>query len=431
MKRKLGNFETAEVITNQHFPFNAIGVFKLSGDLSEDTLRKAIDQLSHRHPLLKVQVKQEKKHFYFETNGKPIPLDTRKRGSEDQWLTVVEEELNRKLDIENDQGLRLIYLVPEDNSYERELIVTFQHAIVDSASGVQLVHELLTLCQTIEEGGDVGTMEPLSLMPYSESMFPPAYQGLMRKWRLFKFMLHQMRNEFAYRRAVRKRRKAPVILDGKCRVFSLKLPEELTSELFKKTRRKRVTINNLFNAAMLMAAQKHLYNGKARRLRNYNFANLRPYLVPPMEPQFMGSYFALLPFDAPVPENSEVWDLADNVNKILYGGLKRGDKFCFSILSPMFMRMAFKKKNMRMGDTAMSYIGNIDISNQYGQIHIHDVHAFVSNFGLGPEYTCHVRLFDKTFYWDVVYLDSDMNEEKARIITREIFNILEEAAKAR
>lgn len=433
MKRKLGCFETAEFITNQHYPFNATGVLKLSGGPSAETLRKAIDRLAHRHPLLKVKVKQEGKHIYFVENDKPIPIDTRKRTSPELWMEVVEEELNRMLDIEKDHGLRLIYLLPEDHpsaDNQSELILTFQHAIVDSASGVQLVHELLTACQTIEEKGEPGTMERLSLMPYAESMFPPAYQGLRRKWQVFTFMCHQMKNELAYRLAVRKRRKAPVILDGKCRVISMKLPESLTLELFKKTRRKRVTINNLFNAAMMMAAQKHLYNGEAYRLRNYNFANLRPYLIPPMEPQFMGSYFTLLPFDAPISKDATVWELADKVNMILYEGLKRGDKFCFSIVSPLFMRMAFKKKNMRMGDTAMSYIGNIPVAGSYGHIRIHDVHAFVSNFGLGPEYTCHVRLFEKTFYWDVVYLDSDMDETLARRITQDIFNILEGAAKA-
>jgi NRPS condensation-like uncharacterized protein len=429
MKRELGYFETAEIVTNQNFPFNAVGIMPLTDGPSEDTLRKALKRLQHRHALLRVHVGQEKNRFFYVSEGtKEIPLEMRERTSDTHWEEVAEEELNRRLDFFQYPGMRLIYLTKGGNTDECELIVTFQHAIVDASSGTQLLHELFTLCQAIEENREIDEPEQLSLMPSCESLFPASFQGFRRKWNLFLFMLRQIGNEFKYRIDTRKRRKAPAHTKSGCKIINMKLPAELTSVLYKKSRRKRVTLNNLFNAVMMMAAQKHLYDGKAYRLRNFNFSNLRPYLVPPMEPQFMGSYFALLSFDVPIKENPNVWELAAEVNDILYKSLKRGDKFCSSILSPKLMRMIFKKKNLRMGDVAMSFIGNITIGAQYGRTRIRGMHAFVSNFGLGPEFTAHVRMFDKQIYWNTLYLDSDMDKQKARVLSEEVLAILKEAA---
>ncbi len=81
-------------------------------------------------------------------------------------------------------------------------------------------------------------------------------------------------------------------------------------------------------------------------------------------------------------------------------------------------------KSFRMGNPATSYIGQIHIKPSYGKITIHHIHVFNSNFVLGPEYTAQIRLFQDRFYWDIVYLDSDMDADKAQIIADDIREVL-------
>jgi hypothetical protein len=178
-----------------------------------------------------------------------------------------------------------------------------------------------------------------------------------------------------------------------------------------------------------MAVHKHLYKNQKLPLRNFSFANLRPYLKPPLGAEYLGSYFSMMRYTVRMREDPQIWELAGEINDIIYASVKRGDKFCSNLLSLRMMRAILRFKAFRMGTTAVSYTGPFSLDKEYGNIRIEQIHAFVSNFVLGPEYTAQTRLFDKQFYWDILYLDSDMDQKKARIIADEIRSILDTAAK--
>jgi hypothetical protein len=55
------------------------------------------------------------------------------------------------------------------------------------------------------------------------------------------------------------------------------------------------------------------------------------------------------------------------------------------------------------------------------------LHAFAANMTLGPEYSALVRLFRGELWWDILYLDSDMDAAGAQAIAREMQEILEGA----
>ncbi len=78
-----------------------------------------------------------------------------------------------------------------------------------------------------------------------------------------------------------------------------------------------------------------------------------------------------------------------------------------------------------MGHTAVSYTGAVRLKEKYGKIKVKKLHSFISNFGLGPEYTAQVRLFNGEIYWDFVYLDTDMDNVEASKIADDIFTLLE------
>ena len=79
-----------------------------------------------------------------------------------------------------------------------------------------------------------------------------------------------------------------------------------------------------------------------------------------------------------------------------------------------------------MANAALNYAGSTGLVSEYGAIRLLAVHAFVSNFPLGPEYTAQVRLFAERLWWDIVYLDSDMSHALAEEIARDMLSTLEE-----
>lgn len=433
MKRKLGKMEMAEATTNEHYPFNAVIILRVTNGPSEETLKKLLEYLQHRHPLLGVHIHKEKNRYFFVSEGTPaIPLNVVARQNSDHWQQVVEDELNRQLDIFTGPLVCFTYLMGSGSKKESEIIITFQHAVMDAVSGGHLLHEILAFCEEIESGGSIEKfklVEPLPLPPPVEAFFPPAFKGIPRKWHTFLFVLRQMGDEIRYRRRTRGKRKPPIHPAGKGKILPMKLSKEITAALMKASHKNKVTLNNLLTAAILMAAHKHLYNGETRPLRHINSADLRPYLNPPLDPQYFGSYFALMMFTVEMKENPGVWELAREISDLVYTSLKRGDKFCANLLSYRMMRTLFRFKSFRMAAAAMSYTGFVMLQKNYGKMELQDVRAFVSNFVVGPEYTALVNLFADHIYWNILYLDSDMDHEQAGVIADEIRTILESAVK--
>ncbi|MCP4152042.1 MAG: hypothetical protein GY757_30150 [bacterium] len=298
--------------------------------------------------------------------------------------------------------------------------------MMDASSGAAFLREVLALCQKWEAGEPLGKVERLELLPPAEFYFPAAFKGIRRKWNTFKFMLRQMGDEFSYRGGTKGKRQAPIHENGRNKVLTFGLSPEVSDAIIKLSRRMRVTVNDLFNAVLMKAVHLHIYKGEELPFRHFNFADLRPYLKPPLSCDYLGSYFSMMRYTVPMKRDVDIRDLARAVGGIAYSSLKRGDKFSANLLSALMMKAMLRFKAFRMGTTALSYTGSINLETSYGDIKVRGLHAFVSNFGLGPEYTAQVRLFDNCFYWDILYLDSDMDEKQARHIAGKIEALLKE-----
>ena len=149
MKRKLGKFESAALITNEHYPFNAVIVLGIGSGPSKETLQEALKHMQRRHPLLGVHVQKEKNRYFFVWEGTPdILLKVKERKNSEHWQLIVEEELNEEIDIFKGPPVCVTYLM--GSGRESEIIITFQHAVIDAGSTANFLHELLSLCEKIE-----------------------------------------------------------------------------------------------------------------------------------------------------------------------------------------------------------------------------------------------------------------------------------------
>ena len=425
MNRKLGILETAHVLSGEYAPMNAVAVFQLVNGPLPDIVEKSLISIQQRHPLLQMRVVKKENSYFFESEGTPkIPHTVIKRKAEDQWKFVVEDELNTNFDLTRDTLIRCVQLVPEMTHSLSEIIITIQHSITDASSIFQLSHELLSLWQTIQEEGPPDDYSPLQLISPADDFFPPSFKGIKRKGNTILFLTRQIGDEINYRRKTRGREMPLIHERSHCRIVSIEFSELDTRKLIRQCRRKRVTLMTCCSAAMLLAFSRSFIKDQGIPLRHLIFPDLRPYLKPPVSKENIGGYHSMMRLTIFVNEGQKFWDLAHHINQKTYQAAKRGDKFMAPLMSAKMMRMFIRSQKMRMGTTALSYTGIAPTQSCYGDIQVESLHGFVSNFPIGPQFTATAGIFKQKLYWDIVYLDSDMDAVKAYSIADEIKAIL-------
>src|SRR5512141_905597 len=139
MIRKLGIFERALVISDRHAPFNVVSVLQLEHPLAPKIIENSLAILQKRHPLMQAGIMAGQ----FKRLSVPaFSVTVIEKHSEFDWLSFVEQEMNTRLD--TSLGLfRCLYIF---NDRRATLILTFHHAIMDAASGMNLLQELLQIC---------------------------------------------------------------------------------------------------------------------------------------------------------------------------------------------------------------------------------------------------------------------------------------------
>ncbi len=419
MMRRLDAFESALALSDSVAPLNVVAVLRLAKGPPPDVLEQALNRLQHRHPLLRARITQGVDGHVFEPSD-PLGIAVRRasRDRSDQWVDEAEAELNQRFDAAAGPLMRGVYVGSGDGPCE--VLLTFHHGIMDAASAMHLCRELLVAS---EEGGAAQVLELLPEQPAAETFFPASYQGWRRGARLAVFALRQVRGEIRDRWRVRGRWHPPPPEPCRGRILSFQLSEAETSGLTRCARRHRVTLHSVFDAAMLLTVARHRYGGQSLPLRHLVFANLRPYLDPPVSDENLGAYFAMLRFSTAVHPQRELWELAAEINREVYTASKRGEKFAFSLTSAMMMRNILRLGSQRMAATALSYTGvaKLDRDSPFPVV---GLHAFVSSFRLGPEYTAQVRLFAGRLWWDILYLDSEMEPAEAEQLADEIRKLL-------
>ncbi len=425
MKRKLGQFETAAAISGEYGVWNIVGALLLEKVPPSETIRQALDILQRRHPFLKVRLIIEKGSHYFESGDvSTIPLESFNRESEDHWIRLVEDELNFKFDHPKGPLVRCVELKGADG--KGEIILTAQHSIVDGASMEILFHELMDISVKIEAGVDISGYDPLEPLPPMEEFFPSGFQGFNMKLKIMGYFLRQMGDEFKYQFSLRGKRKPPIGTDPRVQIIQFHTPKDISAALASMARKKLVTINSITNAAVLLSVQKHLYGGEGMPFRYMSMADLRPYLVPIPPSDQVASYISPLRYTIQVPDD-DLWSLAQDITQQIYESTKRGEKYLASVMSYPFLKLTFTLNKFRMCTTAISYGGASRFKSSYGRYKVRSLRGFVANFSVGPEFSGRVELHDDELWWDMIYLDSDMNQEGAQRIANEINQILEQA----
>lgn len=427
MKRELGSFERALVISNEYAPFHIVSVIHLENAPPPQVLKQALKIVQNRHPFLRSRLLKERGKYYFENLTDPdLLFHFLSRWNAEHWFAITEAELTNRIDVSTGALFRCTYLSQAAGG-QGDIILSFFHPIVDASSVSQLLHQLLTACVSVLNQGTVSLYE-LPPAPPAESRFPPAYRGLQLSLRQFRYAVQQMADEIAYRWQTRGKRIPPVHNHPtRGHILFLHLPEDALESLGRRARREGVTLNSTLNAAMLLAVNRHLYAGRQVPMRTISFANLRPYVQPPLPDEELACYISMLRYTVTASGGADFWTLARELHTRIYSSFKSGDKFVAATMAESRMKMVTHSKSLRMGTTALNYHGMVPIQPSYGEIKVTGLHGFVSPFDLGPELAAQAQVFNNQLFWDFMYLEADMSREEADAILGEIENILNSA----
>ena len=159
-------------------------------------------------------------------------------------------------------------------------------------------------------------------------------------------------------------------------------------------------------------------------MRTFSFADLRPYVEPPLPPENLGLYISMMRYTVDVDGEVDFWSFAKDVHKKIYASLKYGDKFVASEMSETLLKMLVKLDSVRLCASALNYNGTVPVQTQYGEIKVLEMHGFVSPHPFGPEMASQAQLFNEQLFWDFAYLEEDMDRETAKKIVEEIEGIM-------
>jgi len=353
----------------------------------------------------------------------PIPLQIKTRQDETEWQSIATEALNTFIEVETAPLMRCIYLYQAGKNEASDLLFIYHHAIMDAASAVQFYHRLLSLCAG-EDVSDVGERHPF--LAAADKLLPSKMRGMGKNGRFLRYMADQMGDEIRYRRQLGDGRVAPLHTTPSHNMMLLRrLNKADTKAIVRRSRRERVSMNSVVSTAMLLAVHKHLYHNQPIPLRPLAFANLRPYLDPPVNSSYFGSYIAMLRHTVFCDEDADFWETTKHFQTILSRSSKRSEKFIAMLMSAYLIKAVIRFQSFRVGTTAVSYPGPLDLQPAYGDIRITDVHGFISNNRLGPEFTAFVKILFGELSWDFLYLEADMDQAMAETIADEVVHILQ------
>jgi hypothetical protein len=422
MKRELGSFERALVITDQRAPFHIVNVLRLENAPPPHIVRQALKVLQNHHPFLSSRLINEQGKYYLASLIEPgLPFHFLPRWNNDHWAQVAEAELGRRMDVSIGPLFRCTYLF--DSSGRGDIVFSFSHSIVDAASVSQLMSELLTTCASFMDQRTVSVYE-LPPAPPVESRFPSAYQGLRLTLNMLGYATRQFADEFFYRLRTHGKR-IPILHQNltRGRILSIQLSEDLIESFAARARSEGVTLNSALNAAMMLAVNRNLYTGQQVPMRTFTFADLRPYVQPPLGNEELACYFSMLRHTVSVSGGMDFWELARGLHKKLYSSFEAGDKFIAAVMAEPQMKVVTRLKAFRMAATALNYNGVVPVQPNYEKIKVTGLHGFVSAYDLGPEFSGQAQIFNGQLVWDFTYLDADISQEEAKGIVEEIKSI--------
>jgi hypothetical protein len=179
--RRLIPIEQSKEILNRRLgSSNVLVASRISGPMTPEILRRALDLLQRRHPRLRSTIEGPDEDLRFkDERAAPIPLAVEPSMGESGDLAVELREINRPIDSRSCL-LRATLLQPGTSGASCRLILLAHHAAIDGGSLLELLEDLVRFCRRLHAGEPMqgADVEPLALLPSAHDLMPAGLRSL-------------------------------------------------------------------------------------------------------------------------------------------------------------------------------------------------------------------------------------------------------------
>jgi NRPS condensation-like uncharacterized protein len=230
INRPLGALEKNFWLTDQTSPTHFVSTAEISGSISVQQWRTALDALQQRHPLFSVAIEGNNYQYpcFRHVEGVQIPLRVAEGNSLANWEKEVARELATPFDWTQAPLVRTVLIRDEQRS---TLIMSIYHAIGDGTSFFFIIRDLLQALTG-------KSLEPLP--------FPPSIDILLNLTDNHVMEQHSLNTNGDVPALQRKAKPMP-------HVKRLQLSAQLTDSIVKRAREEGTTVQGALSAAFVRA----------------------------------------------------------------------------------------------------------------------------------------------------------------------------------
>lgn len=417
--RQLNPVEKAFAIMHPHHPFCVVAVLVIEDQthgISRDMIQFALDRLQAHHSLLRARIQAKNGHFTFEEvkESRPISL----RWAEPNPAAARQEIARSAMYTDFQEGPLMQALVlptVDDPIHKADLVLVFHHAIMDSLSASGILQFLLST---------IGKEKLAS--PSKPGNMPVDFSSYYRLNNKLGFIGPELLNELRYPfQGI----KGPKITSGQSGILSTRLSLEVSRKLSLQAGRRNLSLNSVIGAATMLVVLKHRHPDSTKKLARYiSFANLRSRLQPVFPQDELGCLISMMRFTMSLPSDSTLWSLAEKMHQQIIKAARNREHFVAADMAPTLVKTALALKAFRLSNTALSFMGKLNLASEYGHLQLHDVRVYISNNPFGPELGVFGKILFGRIGLDITYLLEEMTKQEAQQILTEIVSLLESDA---
>lgn len=395
-------------------PLNVIGRVRVKGDLPIEALRRGLDDLQARHPLLRTRIQAEEGGIdpRWVESSEPIPLRKVARKNGDHWIADINDhESVTRVDTDTGPLIRAVALIGADGVHD--VLLTAPHIVADGTTILSLGEQWLKLA--IEGPGEV---KEARVLPAAEDLRSARYLGdaiaasLAEQTEADRILVetyHPGRVEPSFFVAFESRR---------TRLLHRELTGEQVDRIAAAARRNGTTVHGVLTAALLLAAAKDAGTGP-RHFAVGSPVNLRGELEPPVLRDEVGTYVATIPTIVEVA--APFWDVARSVIADLTRRRQRGDHF--NLMELIVGAIPRSLESARTFMTTMEAEGPINLcSSNIGRHHFsdrignHEISnaQFVAGISVLGYVVATMNFSHGRLFWNFTYIADAIPDERAR-----------------
>ncbi|MEU9120995.1 FAD-dependent monooxygenase [Streptomyces sp. NPDC048506] len=434
VRRNLSPLERWYWIADRTSPLNGVVRARLHGPLELPLLRRALDVLQARHPLLRVAISGDEEGAaaaFRPVGGRPIPLRHVRVPAADpaadaRWEREVDEhELAEGVDWRTGPLVRAAVITREGverGAAVHDLLLTATHCIADGMTGLSLLREWIDIAARLSAGEQPSHTSHRAL-PAAEDLLPHHHRGEAGAAGLTALM---ERDEEEARR-LRPRRvvpSRPVPFDRRrTRMVHRSLTAGELELLVGACKRHEATVHGALAAAMVTAVAQEAGTAEPAHFSIGSPLDFRAELEPAVSHDEAGTYAATLPSRVLYQPGTPLWPMARAISRDLADRRKRAEHLSLVNLldragprtsadGEAFMRYLDEQGPLNL---CLSNLGRYDVPDQVGPWRVSDTQiiAGISVTGalVATALTSHGRLA-----WNFSYIEGVVPAPRAHHI---------------